>query len=160
MADELVVFSSADFPPPDCCADVSQAFTNGSAICVYYSILEAVFSDFRSSPASYSLSLPSANFSLKTLCSEFTVDAASKQSQNLRSDAEPGVASKFGSGNREESYCSWFVVLSFTGWTRSRMDQASPSKASSNGQRVDLMEASFSPSRGANFCVHSGFGWH
>ncbi|KAL1543275.1 non-specific lipid transfer protein GPI-anchored 25-like [Salvia divinorum] len=89
--DELVVFSSClpfigaspnnrtDIPPPECCDDVSDAFTNGSAICLCYFILEPDILGFPLN-SSKLLSLTSlcarndqnstANFSLQTLCSD------------------------------------------------------------------------------------------
>ncbi|XP_057773725.1 non-specific lipid transfer protein GPI-anchored 25 [Salvia miltiorrhiza] len=88
--DELVVFSSClpfigaspnnrtDFPPQECCDDVSKAFTNGSAICFCYLILEPDILGFPLN-SSKLLSLTSfcprndqnstASFSLQTLCS-------------------------------------------------------------------------------------------
>ncbi|XP_047983536.1 non-specific lipid transfer protein GPI-anchored 25 [Salvia hispanica] len=89
--DELVVLSSClpfigaspnnrtEIPPPECCADVSDAFTNGSAICLCYFILEPNILGFPLN-SSKLLSLTSlcarndqnstANFSLQKLCSD------------------------------------------------------------------------------------------
>ncbi|KAH6808907.1 hypothetical protein C2S51_026690 [Perilla frutescens var. frutescens] len=89
--DQLVIFSSClpfigaspnnrtDFPPPECCGDVSNAFMNGSAICVCYLILQPDILGFPLN-SSKLLSLTSLcprndqnsmdNASLQTLCSD------------------------------------------------------------------------------------------
>lgn len=95
--DQLVIFSSClpfigacpnnrtEFPPPQCCHDVAAAFTNGSAICVCYLILEPDILGFPLN-SSKLLSLTSicprsdqtreANFSLQKLCSGSNLNCA------------------------------------------------------------------------------------
>ncbi|KAL8485171.1 hypothetical protein ACS0TY_027462 [Phlomoides rotata] len=93
-SDELVTFSSClpfiavspnnltDFPPPQCCDDVSTAFLNGSAICLCYFVLQPKILGFPLNSTKL-LSLTSvcpqkdpnsnANSSLEKLCSESAV---------------------------------------------------------------------------------------